>query len=90
MARFVYFAVTHAFAVLLLLPMTDRGKNIEILALRHQITVPQRQLGDQRPRLRPEDRAFLAALLAPLSRRTLRRLRLLVNPTPSCGGTATF
>lgn len=78
--RFAYLAVTHAFAVLRLLPMTDREKDVEILALRHQLTVLQRQLGDQHPRLRPEDRAFLAALLVPLSRATLRRLRLLVSP----------
>lgn len=84
--RFAYLAVSHAFAVLRLLPMTDRAKDVEILALRHQLTVLQRQLGDQRPQLRPEDRAFLAALLVPLSRgtslprATLRRLRLLVSP----------
>lgn len=78
--RFAYLAVTHAFAALRLLPMTDREKDAEILALRHQITVLQRHLGDQRPRLRPEDRALLAALLVPLSRATLRQLRLLVSP----------
>ncbi|HEX3588646.1 MAG TPA: integrase, partial [Pseudonocardiaceae bacterium] len=78
--RFAYHAVTHAFAALWLLSMTDREKDVEILALRHQLTVLQRQLGDQRPRLRPEDRAFLAALVVPLSRGTLRRLRLLVSP----------
>jgi transposase InsO family protein len=78
--RFVYLAVTHAFATLRVLPMTDREKDVEILALRHQINVLQRQLGDQRTRLRPEDRAFLAALLVPLSRGTLRQLRLLVSP----------
>jgi hypothetical protein len=62
--------------------MTDREKDVEILALRHQITVLHRQLGDQRLqlRLRPEDRAFLAALLVPLPRAVLRRLRLLVSP----------
>ena len=81
--RFAYLAVTHAFAVLRLLPMTDREKDVEILALRQHITVPHRQLGDQRLRLRPEDRAFLAALLVPLSRVTLRRLRLLVSPDTS-------
>jgi transposase InsO family protein len=32
--RFAYLAVTHAFAVLRLLPMTDREKDAEILALR--------------------------------------------------------
>jgi hypothetical protein len=80
LVRFAYLAVTHAFAVLRLLPMTDREKDVEILALRHQLTVLQRQLGSQRPQLRPKDRAFLAALLVPLSRATLRRLRLLVSP----------
>jgi hypothetical protein len=34
-APFAYLAVTHAFAVLRLLPMTDRDKDVEILALRH-------------------------------------------------------
>jgi putative transposase len=54
---------------------------VEILALRHQITVLKRQLGtDTRVRFAPEDRAFLAALLTSLPRAILRRLRLLVQP----------
>jgi transposase InsO family protein len=80
LARFAYLAVAHAFAALRLLPMTNREKDVEILALRHQLTVLQRQLGGERLQLRPEDRAFLAALLGPLARATLRRLRLLVSP----------
>jgi transposase len=80
LVRFVYLAVSHAFAALRLSRMTDHEKDVEILALRHQLAVLQRQLGDQRPRLRPEDRALLAALLAPLARATLRRLQLLVSP----------
>jgi transposase len=80
LVRFAYLAVAHVFAALRLLPMTDREKDVEILVLRHQLTVLQRQLGDERPQLRPEDRAFLAALLAPLARASLRRLRLLVSP----------
>lgn len=80
LVRFVYLAVVHVFAVLRLLSMTDREKDVEILALRHQPTISQRQLGDQRPRLRAENRMFLAALLVPLSRGALRRLRLLVSP----------
>ncbi len=51
------------FALLRLLPVGDRDNDVEILALRHQITVLQRQLGTTRPRLSPSDRAFLAALL---------------------------
>jgi hypothetical protein len=43
--RFTYLAVTHAFAALRLLSLTDSDKDVEILALRHQLTVLQRQLG---------------------------------------------
>ncbi|MFJ5991435.1 hypothetical protein [Lentzea sp. NPDC092896] len=80
LVRFAYLAVSKAFAALWLLRMTEREKDVEILALRHQLVVLRRQLGDQRPRLRPEDRALLAALLVPVARATLRRLRLLVSP----------
>ena len=55
LVRFAYLAVAHAFAALRLLPMTDREKNVEILALRHQLTVLQRQPGSQHPQSRPED-----------------------------------
>jgi putative transposase len=75
-----YLTVTNAFAALRLLPVGDRDKDVEILALRHQITVLERQLGVDRVRFAPEDRAFLAALLAPLPRQILRRLRMLVRP----------
>jgi putative transposase len=79
--RLAYLTVTNAFAALRLLPMGDRDKDAEILALRHQITVLERQFGaDTRVRFAPEDRAFLAALLTALPREVLRRLRLLVHP----------
>lgn len=78
--RLAYLTVTNAFAALRLLPMSDRAKDAEILALRHQITVLERQLGPERVKFALEDRAFLAALLAPLPREVLRRLRLLVRP----------
>ncbi|ADI04423.1 hypothetical protein SBI_01302 [Streptomyces bingchenggensis BCW-1] len=61
--RLGYLAVTHAFAMLRLLPMSDRDKDAEILALRHQLMVLERQLGKERVRFAPGDRAFLAALL---------------------------
>jgi uncharacterized protein (DUF849 family) len=80
LVRFTYLAVSHAFAALWLLRMSDREKDVEILALRHQLEVLRRQLGDQRPRLRPEDRALLAAFLESLTRAALRRFRLLVSP----------
>ncbi|WP_228122619.1 integrase core domain-containing protein [Saccharothrix syringae] len=72
--------MTNAFVSLRLLPMSDRDKDTEILALRHQIMVLQRQLGDARPRSSPADRAFLAALLHRLPMLALRRLRLPVRP----------
>ena len=56
-------AVSHAFAALWLLRMTDWAKDVEILALRHQLAALQRQLGDQRPRMRPEDVSVLLAEL---------------------------
>ncbi|MGI5287691.1 hypothetical protein ACQEVF_30740 [Nonomuraea polychroma] len=79
--RLAYLAVTNTFAALRLLPMGDRDKDVEILALRHQITVLERQLGtDTIVRFTPEDRTFLAALLTSLPRKALRRLRRLVRP----------
>ncbi|MBO3753009.1 hypothetical protein J5X84_43785 [Streptosporangiaceae bacterium NEAU-GS5] len=81
LVRLTYLAVTNAFAALRLLAMEDRDKDVEILVLRHQITVLQRQLGSTtKVRFAPEDRAFLAALLTSLPRCSLRRLRLLISP----------
>ncbi|MFF6816260.1 hypothetical protein ACFZAG_41615 [Streptomyces sp. NPDC012403] len=37
--RLAYLTMTQAFAMVRLLPMSDRDKDAEILALRHQITV---------------------------------------------------
>ncbi|MEU4219418.1 hypothetical protein AB0F10_29225, partial [Actinoplanes sp. NPDC026623] len=42
--RLAYLGVTNALALLRLLPMSDRDKDAEILALRHQIMVFERQL----------------------------------------------
>ncbi len=73
--RLADLSVTNAFALLRLLPMSDQDKDMEILALRHQIAILERQLGDARPRFSPADRAFLAALLHRLPTATLHRLR---------------
>jgi putative transposase len=78
--RLAYIGMTNVLALLRLLPVSDRDKDAEILALRHQITVLERQLGTTRPRFSPADRAFLAALLHRLPRHVLGRLRLLVSP----------
>jgi putative transposase len=78
--RLAYLTITNLFSALRLLSAGDRDKDAEILALRHQITVLDRQLGGRKVRFTPADRTFLAALLAPLPRQALRRLRLLVRP----------
>src|SRR5689334_8916198 len=60
--------------------MSDRDKDVEILALRHQITVLERQLSGTRARFTAPDRAFLGALLHRLTPEALRGMRLLVRP----------
>jgi putative transposase len=78
--RLAYLTATNVFALLRLLPMSDRDKDAEILALRHQVTLLERQLGGNRPRFSPADRAFLAALLHRLPKDVLGRFRLLIRP----------
>jgi len=45
--------VANTFAVLRLLPASDRDRDTEILALRHQLAVLERQLGGQKVRFTP-------------------------------------
>ena len=78
--RLAYLGVTNVFALLRLLPVSDRDKEVEILARRHQIMVLERQLGKARPRFFLADRAFVTALLHRLPRDVLGRFRLLVRP----------
>jgi len=78
--RLAYLGVTNALAMLRLLPMSDRAKDAEILALRHQITILERHLYGQKIRFTRADRALLAPLLHRLPRDVLRRIRLLVRP----------
>lgn len=63
-----------------LLPANERDKDAEILALRHQITILERQLNGQRIGFTAGDRAFLAAILHGTPKDVLRRMRLLVRP----------
>jgi hypothetical protein len=78
--RLAYLGVTNVFTLLRLLPVGDWDKEVEILALRHQIIVLERQLGKARLRFSLADRAFLAALLHRLPGDVLGRFRLLVRP----------
>ena len=84
--RFAYLTAVNAFAALRLLPMSDRAKDTEILALRHQITVLERQLGATDVKFSPADRAFLAALLTPLPRNLRPRPRRSVRCGRRLGG----
>ena len=76
--RLAHLAVTNTFALLRLLPMSDRDKDIEILALRHQLLVLQRQVG--KPAFTDTDRVMFAGLLHRLPRQRLCQLLLLVRP----------
>ncbi len=70
--------MTTTFSFLGLLPRTDRDKEIEILVLRHQLMVLQRQAA--KPVFTPADRLLLAGLLHRLPTDKLRHLVLLVRP----------
>lgn len=53
--RLAYLTVTNTFAVLRLLRMSDRDKDTEILALRHQLAVLERRLGNEKARSTPAE-----------------------------------
>ncbi|WP_222721447.1 integrase core domain-containing protein [Actinomadura sp. HBU206391] len=62
---FLYLVLGHVLRLLLLLVRGDRSKELEILALRHQVAVLRRQV--HRPDLNDADRVVLAALSRLLS-----------------------
>jgi len=76
--RFAYLAVLRMFGWLALLARSDRVKDAEILILRHQAAVLQRQV--KAPRLSWADRAVMAALARLVPRSQLGQLRLIVSP----------
>ena len=76
--RFAYLAVLRVFGWLALLARSDRAKDTEILILRHQVAVLQRQV--KAPQLTWADRAVLSALARLLPGCQLRQLRLIVSP----------
>jgi hypothetical protein len=80
--RLAYLGITNAFTLLRLLPGSDRDKDAEILALRHQLAVLHRQLDGRRVRFDAADRASMAALLHRLPRPNLQSLRLLSASAP--------
>jgi len=64
---FLYWSLRRLLELLLLVGRSEREKEIEILLLRHQLRVLERQVA--RPQLTPADRALLAAFSRVLPRR---------------------
>jgi putative transposase len=64
--KLAYLTVCRSIQLLMLLARKEAAKDLEILVLRHQLTVLRRQVG--RPRLEPADRALLAAVSRALPR----------------------
>jgi transposase InsO family protein len=64
---FLYWALRRLLELLVLRMRSEREKEIEILVLRHQLQLLERQVA--RPQLRPSDRALLSAFSRALPRR---------------------
>jgi putative transposase len=75
--RLIYLLFSKLMSWVVLCVRSDATKEIEILALRHQLAVPQRRTS--RPRMSWADRALVTALTRLLPAR--RRLGLLVTPS---------
>jgi len=77
--RFVYLTISRLFRWLRLSRRSESWKTAEILLLRHQLTVLQRQVG-ARPKMSWADRAFIAFLLNVIPKQRRAALRLMVTP----------
>jgi putative transposase len=67
LVSFVYLVAFRLFALVLLLARGDRSKELELLVLRHELSILRRQA--RRPQLAESDRLVLAALSRVLDRR---------------------
>ena len=74
--RLAYLTLCRSVQLLALLTRRDAAKDLELLVLRHQLTVLRRQV--PRPKLEPADQALLAAISRVLPRS--RWLCFLVTP----------
>jgi putative transposase len=76
LVSFVYVVACRLFALVLLLARGDRSKELELLVLRHELSILRRQA--RRPQLTESDRLLLAALSRVIPRRSWRAF--LVTP----------
>ena len=67
LVSFVYLVACRVFALVLLLARGDRSKELELLVLRHELSILRRQA--RRPQLTESDRLVLAALSRVMPRR---------------------
>ena len=77
--RLLFLIIVRLFEWLRLSRHSESWKSAEILLLRHQLTVLQRQV-DARPKLTWADRAFIALLLDIIPKQRRTALRLIVTP----------
>src|SRR5215467_14215033 len=77
--RLLYLFITRALAWLRLAQRDESCKSAEILLLRHQLAVPQRQV-DANPKVNWADRALIAALLGVIPKARRAGLRMIVTP----------
>jgi putative transposase len=66
LSKLAYLTLCRSIQLLVLLARGEAAKDLEILVLRHQLTVLRRQV--PRPKLEPADRALLAAVSRVLPR----------------------
>ena len=76
---FLYWSLRRLLELVVLRRRSEREKEIEILLLRHQLRVLERQVA--RPALTPADRALLTAFSRVLSRQAWRRSSLVTPAT---------
>ncbi|MGW7594699.1 integrase [Streptomyces asiaticus] len=76
--RLIYLLACQTFRWLALLARSNAAKDVEILMLRHQLVIAQRNR--PRPRFTWCDRAVMAALLRIVSKQRRPQLAMLVTP----------